>query len=320
MAVALSTGNRDAVLSRLIRILKSILRARRSTNPIPDTSPISATRTPQIRVIDYDDIETWSTWFDDLMREIGPTDLVDRVRDGKPKYTNDAEHIVVKACGREQLIARLTGALGPFHVRVYHGTRVAPADAAAIRREGLKPLLLADRRASIVSIFEFHPRWADVADGLDQALIDFGARAKAGTREDDRIHVCFSREGLLRGCNHYLCYGAEVDGHIAHQLFGDDSANALFAAHRVPLLVRWVVPYAQAEKAASPHGWDHDRLPSLMSCLVTGWAYRLAHPDFSIRRFGDAVAGWFDGTVTASQIERIEELTDADLAPLHELS
>lgn len=266
-----------------------------------------------VRIIDYDDVDTWQPWFDEIMAAIGPNDLVSNIRAAKPEYTNDAERVVIHAIGRRELIAKLGAALQSYLVRVYHGTRVSAAEAASIRAEGLKPLVLAERRSNILSILERHPRWADVAGRFDGALLDYGAKAKAGTREDDRVHFCFSREGLVRGCNHYLRHGAEVDGHIAHDLFGDDSANALFNRHRQPLLVSWTASYAQAEKAADPFGFDHDGMPSLMSSLLSAWAYRKAHPSYTARQERDDVAGWVHGAIGAELLESVEDLNEADL-------
>ncbi|GAM99787.1 hypothetical protein U91I_03442 [alpha proteobacterium U9-1i] len=268
-----------------------------------------------MRVIDYDDIDTWTPWFDEIMAALASADLVDLLVAANPKYTNDAERLVVNAVGRKQLIPGLSAALEPFRVRVYHGTRVSADDAASIRAKGLQPLVLAERRSELVAILQRHPGWGEVSHRFDAALHDYGEKAKAGTRQDDRIHFCFSREGLLRGCNHYLCYGAEVDGHIAHDLFGDDSANALFAEHRRPLLVSWTAPYVEAEAAANPFGFDHDGMPSFMSCLLSAWAYQKAHPAYTIRQERDGVAGWFHGAIAADRLERVETLNDADLAP-----
>ena len=64
----------------------------------------------------------------------------------------------------------------------------------------------------IAEILRLHPRWAEVEDGLPQAIERFGPQARAGRREDGCVHACFSRSGLLLGCNHYLTHGAEVDG------------------------------------------------------------------------------------------------------------
>lgn len=266
-----------------------------------------------MRTIDYDNIDAWAPWLDEIMSKIGSADLVDGLRAAQPKYTNDAERLVVNAIGRERLIAELGEALQPFRVRVYHGTRVSADDAASIRGHGLRPLVLADRRAGLAAILAHHPRWSEVANRFDAALHDFGAKAKAGAREDDRIHFCFSRAGLVQGCNHYLCYGAEVDGHITHDLFGDDSANALFIEHRKPLLVTWTAPYPDAEAAANPFGYDNDGLPSFMSSLLSAWAYKQAHSDYTVRQERDDVAGWFHGPIDADRIDRVEELTDADL-------
>jgi hypothetical protein len=71
---------------------------------------------------------------------------------------------------------------------------------------------------SLTAIFNQHPEWSPAkAELLDAQLHRFGPgweTAGVGRREDDSVHVCLSRAGIVLGCNHYLTHGAEVDQHI----------------------------------------------------------------------------------------------------------
>lgn len=128
------------------------------------------------------------------------------------------------------------------------------------------------------------------------------------------MHVCFSRAGLLHGCNHYLTHGAEVDRHIAHRLFpGDKTALDLLLAHRTAMLVTFLPRYSEAALAANPHGVPNGELPALLGLLLNAWAFKQAHPEFTVTSLRDCTAARFDGPVSATLIENIEEVDDSSL-------
>lgn len=268
------------------------------------------------RIIDFDRIEDWEPWLDQIMASIGPNGMIDRLRAATPEYIEDARDAVTAEVGRDKLVDELSSALAPFEARVFHGTRVTPNDLISIRRNGLRALHLSERRDALTEIFSQHPDWHKVESGLDAQLRRFGPewkRSGAGRREDDSVHVCLSRAGLLHGCNHYLTHGAEVDGHIAHALFGNESAHALLASARAAKIISFVVLFDEAARAANPWGCPRDSLPDLVRLIVSAWAYRKAYPNFApaSQRFTAALR--FPAPVGPERLV-IEDVEDAELA------
>jgi hypothetical protein len=118
---------------------------------------------------------------------------------------------------------------------------------------------------------------------------------------------------LVKGCNHYLEFGAEVDGHVAHAVFGDDSGRPLLKASRQAVLVSFLSPFDEAARAANPFGVPRDDLPSLVNILLGAWAYREAHPAFTVRSQRDCTAARFATPIPADRIELIQRIEDDEL-------
>ena len=53
-----------------------------------------------VQILDYDNIDEWSPWFDEIMGEIGPADLIERLHAATPEYIEDARDLVVSMVGR----------------------------------------------------------------------------------------------------------------------------------------------------------------------------------------------------------------------------
>ena len=267
------------------------------------------------RVIDYDKIEEWSPWLDEVITPIGPEGFIDTLRARTPDYLEDARDHLVAAVGRDRLIDHLNQAPESYHVRVFHGTRITAEELRSITQQGLQALKLSDRRGALAAIFSQHPQWsADKARMLDEQIDRFGPgweRSGAGKREDSSVHVCLSRAGLLYGCNHYLTHGAEVDQQIAQALFLDDTGLDLLARARVPKIISFTAPFPDAARAANPYGFPLYDLPGLIGLLVSAWAFRLAHPAFTVvsQRMGAALR--FPAPIGAERIE-IEDVDDVE--------
>ncbi len=245
--------------------------------------------------------------------EIAPADLGAELARLQPEFVEDAATFVVDQVGRVKLIGHLNSRLAEQQMRVFHATRVCDTDRDSIRANGLRPLRLADRRPELERILSGHPRWDAVKSGFDDVLIQIGPGERAGLREDDRIHACFSKAGLMRGCSHYLTHGAEVDGHIANLLFGDRSAEPLLSAGRKPYLVPFSRPYSEVAQAANPYGVLPEGLPGVIELLLTGWAYAKAKPGFRPGDLEDCTAAFFRGAVPANEIEALIEISDTNL-------
>jgi hypothetical protein len=268
------------------------------------------------RILDYDNIDEWSSWFDEIMGAIGPTDLIERLRTATPEYIEDARDLVVSMVGRHALVAHLQEASAPYHVRVYHGTRVTESEMENIRQNGLRALVLLERRATLAAIFSAHPNWPEKEPMLDGQLHRFGPgweKAHTGKREDGSVHVCLSRAGLLTACNHYLTHGAEVDQNIAMMLFDDNSGLDLLTRARKAYIVSFSAPYPNTARAANPYGFPPEGLPSVIERFLGAWAYRKSHPSFKVTTRRDSVAARFPAPIVADRIERIEPVDDAQL-------
>jgi hypothetical protein len=268
------------------------------------------------RVIDYDKIEEWSPWLDEVIASTGPKGLIDVLGSATPEYLGDARDHLVAAVGRDRLVDHLNRALEPHRVRVFHGTRVTPEEMRSIAQHGLRALKLSDRRDALAAIFSEHPEWADKARLLDEELHRFGPgweKAGAGKREDNSVHVCLSRAGLLYGCNHYLTHGAEVDQHIAQALFPGDSGLDLLARARRAKIVSFTAPFPDAARAANPYGFPSHDLPALIGLLISAWAFRLARPTFTVVSQRETAALRFPALIGPERIERIEDIDDVEL-------
>ena len=266
-----------------------------------------------MKVIDYDQIDEWGPWIGVMVAEIASSEIGKAILESEPVYLEDAGAFLCDRIGRGRLIEHLAMRLAPYAVRMYHGTRVTDAELESIRTEGLKPLKLVDRKPALAAIFGEHPKWAEAKPHFEAVLHKFGPGEGAGPREDNCVHFCFSRTGLVRGCNHYLTHGAEVDRHIVHHLFGDEIALDLLRTHRRAKLVTFLSPFPKAAQAANPWGFPSEDLPSLLGMLINAWGYRQAHPAFTVVSQRDCTAARFEGPILASQIERIVDVDDIGL-------
>jgi hypothetical protein len=269
-----------------------------------------------MRVIEFDRIDEWGPLLTAVVERIAPSGFLAGLRRSKPKYIEDARNHVVAAIGRQRLVEALNRELESCSLRVFHGTRVTGAEINQIRTEGLRALRLADRRASLIAVFSQHRDWSAVKEALlDEQLHRFGPgwqKAGAGRREDDSIHVCLSRAGLLLGCNHYLTHGAEVDQHIADALFPDGSGLDLLKCNRRAKLVSFTTPFAEAARAANPFGFPSHELPALLRLMIGAWAYKTAEPAFSVanQRYSEALR--FPAPIEADRLI-IEDIDDSEL-------
>tara|TARA_R110002110_G_scaffold285066_1_gene499393 strand:- start:3374 stop:4183 length:810 start_codon:yes stop_codon:yes gene_type:complete len=266
-----------------------------------------------MRIIDYDHIEEWGPWIGQIISRIVPKQDIETLRNSKPTYTDDPGNFLCRKIGFQAVIDHLVSELKPYSVRVYHGTRVSAAVASSIRTNGLEPLILQNRKRELENIFRQHPKWPDVQSEFELALRDFGPREAAGRREDGYVHTCFSRNGLLHVCNHYLTHGAEVDSHIAARLFGDQFAIELLRSNRQALLISFLSTFEEANLGANPHGLPTDSLSSLPGILIRDWAYSQTDPSFTTLSQEEDAAARIRGPIPSARIEKFEEISDTEL-------
>jgi hypothetical protein len=265
-------------------------------------------------VFEFDKHEIWEPLFSDWMREIAPVDSLQAAAQPQ-EYQEDARNIFLNAIGKSRLTDFLNAKLERHSVKVFHGTRVSDPALAAIRQEGLKPLDLASRKATLVAELQRHPHWLAHQHRLDAILHKYGPgweRGGAGKREDGGVHVCLSRNGLVKGCNHYLTHGAEVDNHITRDLFSDDSGLALLEKARKPMLISFDLTFPEAEAAANPYNVRYEKFPFITERFFNAWAFRLSTPRWAPAQAWDSIALRVRGVVAPNRLT-IEPICDAEL-------
>lgn len=270
-----------------------------------------------MHVIDYDNMDEWCRWFTiAIIRDIAPNNLLKNLQDLDAEFIEDAGDYLITEIGYVKLLDCLNQKLTSIAIRMFHGTRVTEIELQQIQKQGLRALKLADRRQSLIKIFGQHSRWSlTVEKCLDELLHSFGTdwlKSGSGRREDDSVHACLSRKGLLNGCNHYLRYGAEVDQIIAKQLFSDSSGLELLRQNRVAKLVSFTALFAEAAQAANPYGSSSHELPVLHRKLIEAWAYKIANPQFSVADERDTTALKFMAPIPANHLV-IEDIDDTEL-------
>jgi hypothetical protein len=263
-------------------------------------------------IIDYDNIENWGVIIGEAIAGLKEVCLTADLARSQPELIDDARESVYRRLGRDRVIDAIATTLQGAGVRLYHGTRLTDAEIGMVRQQGLKPLRLADRAERIADIIRQHPNWSQVADRFPDAIDYYGRRNGGGVREDQRVHACFSRSGLLRGCTHYLTEGAEVDGLVAHRLFGDASADELFRRERNPYLVSFVVPFDVAAVGTNRYAGLERAREIIIDQLVASWAYQQAHPDFQVTKLRDCWAAAIPGVIEPDRLS-IEPVDGSDL-------
>ncbi len=265
-------------------------------------------------VLEFDKHELWEPLFQGWMPEIADSELL-QAATLQVEYLQDARNLFLNAIGKDRLTEFLGAKLADHSVKVFHGTRVSAEVLNRIRTEGLRPLNLQNRKSTLAAEFQVHPDWDAQRCRFDAILHRYGPgweRGGAGKREDGGVHVCLSRNGLLKGCNHYLTLGAEVDNHIARDLFGDDSGLALLAQARKPSLISFDLTFSDAERAANPYDFGYEKLPFIADKFFSAWAFRLSNPAWTPAQEQDSIALRVPGDIPAS-ILTIEAVSDEDL-------
>jgi len=262
-------------------------------------------------IFEYDHIEVWGHWMRAAMAEIMPPGILEDLKRQKFKFLEDAFDFLMEHMTPERVMAQISTSFSSCSFRVYHGTRLTDSELSCVRLEGLKPLSLESRRQQIISRLKEHPGWNQFSEAkLDRAMRSMAINA----RQDDCVHVCFSRHGLVQGCNHYLTHGAEVDGVLAHAVLGE-TADEFLLKDRRPFVISFLAPFSEAVAAAQGTGNSLEARFAFLKHLLRRWAYWELHPDFRTTAHPDDSAARFSGPISAERIERIQNIHDADLTP-----
>lgn len=234
-------------------------------------------------MIHYDEIDDWVPSLNAAVGSLVSGKVRSALMQAQPECVEDALDLLFELANRDAVIDATLEWIRSNQIVGYHGSRLTDDDIVSIREHGLIPLRAAARRLRLTRALSCHPLWLEVASKLDGVLTEYGAGGRGGCRED-QVHLTLSREGLMRGFNHYLTHGAEFDQCIAEELLGSDG-KILLSKDGAPILVTIAVPGAVALTAAHPHFSIEDirsngSVPNLAREFLRAWSYHIAHPGF----------------------------------------
>lgn len=263
-------------------------------------------------VIIYDDINDWVYALDAALGSTVSGQVRLQLRQAQPEYVEDALNLLLELANRNAVIDATLHWIRSNIIAGYHGSRFMADDVASIRTNGLVPLRTNTRRHQLIRALSPHPRWAEVEPELDRVLADYGPGCRAGNREG-QVHLTLSKEGLMRGFNHYLTHGAEFDQHVARELLGSDGI-VLLSKNGVPTIVTVSVPGDAALTAANPYSSienarSNGNVPNLVRAFLNAWSYRVANPGFQTASLKTDCSMVFRGTVPTTWIASIDTVT-----------
>jgi hypothetical protein len=234
-------------------------------------------------------------------------------RSGAAEVIEDARDLLFKLSNREAIVDAALAWIRSTTVLGYHGTRLTEGEIASVQTVGLLPLKAQARRDRLIRALSPHPRWSEVANGLDAAIEAHGPGNCSGWREG-QVHLTLSRAGLVNSFNHYLTHGAEFDQHVAYALLGTEGER-LLGLDGKPRIIQIAVPGDFALDASHPHFGIGDLrakgdVPNLVGSFLDAWSYRLAHPKFQARTLKVDSGMVFRSTVPATWVMDIETLPE----------
>jgi hypothetical protein len=264
-------------------------------------------------MIDFDNIDDWAPKLTASLKGHVPHIVEQRLVAAAPRYIEDARDLLFKLSNREAIIDAALVWIRSTTVLGYHGTRLTEGEIASVQTVGLLPLKAQARRDRLTRALSPHPRWSEVANGLDAAIKAHGLGNCSGWREG-QVHLTLSRAGLVNGFNHYLTHGSEFDQHVAYALLKTEGER-LLGLDGKPRVIQIAVPGDLALDASHPHfGIDDLRakgdVPNLVRSFLDAWSYRLAHPKFQARALKVDSGMVFRSTVPATWVVNIETLPD----------
>ena len=264
-------------------------------------------------MLDFDCIDDWAGQLTTALEDNLPDGVDSALMGAAPEFIEDARDLLFNLTDRDAIIDAMLTWMRSTQVIGYHGTRLTDAEVESVREHGLLPLSASARRVRLSRALSTHPRWNEVADGLDAVIHTHGPGASVGLREN-QVHLTLSRAGLTQGFNHYLTHGAEFDQRVAHALLGTEGTEQLRRDGR-PRLIHVAVPGNDALEAAHPFSdietlRARGDLPNLIDYFLMAWSYRLAYPDFQARTLKVDSGMVFRSVVPSDWLLRIETVND----------
>lgn len=251
-------------------------------------------------LIDYDDPHTWEESLSQALEKVVPAASRLVVATSCHEYVEDACNRLTENVDKKAVAVAVLDWLKQHTLAAHHGTRVTHEECEEIVKYGLFPLKATDRSKRLVRALGNHPQWGNVKDKLNAAIFMYGPQEVCGRREK-QAHLTLSKGALTEYFNHYLTHGAEIDGHIAQELLGNDGRE-LMAQDGNALIFTFGVPGTKAIEATHPYLTPSDMLnrgdfPNLVGEFFGIWCYRLSNPHYSPAKHGVDCGLVFDSIV-----------------------
>ena len=171
-------------------------------------------------LFEFDDGASWLPILAASLGALLPRNARDLISSTQPDGPWSASETLSKAVDIDAVYEAMRRWVSERDVAAYHGTRLNPVQRGSVARNGLRRLVPADRSTAIEAFLGEHPRWDEIRHRVPEALA-FMERGGAGNRAG-QVHLTLSREGLVKGFNHYLVEGSEFDHHVANYLLGEE--------------------------------------------------------------------------------------------------
>ena len=263
-------------------------------------------------MLNFDDNLAWGPHLAARFGNLISESVVQQLKAAQPEFVQDACEFLFSIVDRGKIIDATLAWIRTSTIACYHGSRLTASEVDSINARGLAPLIANDRRARLRRALSRHPRWGEVADRLDAAIVKHGPGEGAGRREG-QVHLTLSRWGLINGFNRYLTHGSEFDQRVAHDLLGSDGEEMLRKDGQARV-VQFAVPGDAALNAVNRFNSVNECLarglvPHLVREFLEAWSYGMAFPEFPCKSLQLDCGMVFRATLPPCWIVDIETLS-----------
>jgi hypothetical protein len=267
-------------------------------------------------MLDFDNIDDWAPKLTAALSQHVPDSVKQKLVGAIPEYEfiEDVQNKFFDLTDRIAIIDATMAWLKMNEIAGYHGSRLTDEEVDSIRINGLIPLEPHARRYRLSRTLSTSPRWPEVLDELDPAILAYGRANRAGLREG-QVHLTLSRTSLTQDFNHYLIYGSEFDQHVAQELLGTEGIE-LLASYGESRVFQVAVPGDLALDAAHPSFTvddlrDRGEVLNLVKEVLKSWVYRLVCPSFQSKTLKVDCGMVFRQDIPAAWITDINTLNDS---------
>ncbi len=232
-------------------------------------------------IIDFDSND-WMGPLGEALRGSIPDSARRALPFAKIAYYEEALDALVDDASLSQVVDDVLDWIRASSLRAYHGTRLTDEEAGLMRRDGIRPLSIADRIQWLRSTFE------ELRERLTEEVVAAAMGAGQLQYRENQVHAAISRGEMFAGYD-YLFEGSEFDRRLL-EYGGHPELVDVLRSRGAPRLVKLVIPGDEALEAMHPYfPIDHvraqDGYPNLVRELLRAWAwehYRPGEPRFRV--------------------------------------